>query len=167
MIIFALTVGWLYRQYPSSYPISKCGYFSMWPAASPYVTTVGKHLDRSIKWDLIMNISTGGTRFSSATSEIVDSSDAGGYITSGGGFSFMNKAPSFQSAAISSYFSHDTPRQTKTQRYSSTNRGYPDLSLLAESFRKLSLIKATTSLSCRLLPRRSPYALNVHEICLL
>lgn len=72
------------------------------------------------------------------TPEIVCSSSTGSIITSGGGFSNNNKAPSFQSAAIASYLSKFSPTQSSYKAYDSGNRGYPDVSMPGNNYSKSS-----------------------------
>lgn len=87
-----------------------CEYQPSFPATVPYVTAVG---------------ATQGPE--SGLTETVCSSATGGVITSGGGFSTKFNAPSWQTSAISTYFS-----KLKTKPiagYSTTGRGYPDISL--------------------------------------
>ena len=88
-----------------------------------------------------LKILTGGTRHGLSTGFPEISNDAchGGYITSGGGFSHYSSAPSFQQDAISSYFSKVSPTQSTVQPYNRSNRGYPDVSMASESFRKFNI----------------------------
>ena len=69
-----------------------CGYVANFPADSPYVTAVG---------------ATQGNPLTG--SEIVCQGNQGGSITSGGGFSTLYPAPSWQTAAIAQYFKVVTP----------------------------------------------------------
>jgi tripeptidyl-peptidase-1 len=88
----------------------KCGYVPNFPCTSPYVTAVG---------------ATQGPE--SGTEEIACTSDQGGSITTGGGFSDVIPAPSYQKAAISAYFKALNSSQQPTTGYSTTGRGYPDI----------------------------------------
>merc|ERR1711904_96851 len=65
-------------------------------------------------------------------SEIVCSSQTGGVITSGGGFSTKFEAPSWQKAAISSYFSTVSPQPVSG--YSTSGRGYPDIAMAGHNY---------------------------------
>ena len=69
---------------------------------------------------------------------MVCQSDAGSAITSGGGFSYYNAAPKFQTKAISSYFSNVVPRpvQSYAYPYVPTNRGYPDVAAAGNLYGK-------------------------------
>ncbi len=62
--------------------------------------------------------------------ETVCSGGTNGVITSGGGFSTLYKAPSWQTSAISSYFKKKTP----VAGYNINGRGYPDISLLGVDY---------------------------------
>jgi tripeptidyl-peptidase-1 len=88
---------------------SKCGYGPQFPASSPYVTAVGATLGPE----------TGST-------EIGCSVDAGGEVTSGGGFSVFSRFQSWQTTAISQYFLGvvQTPF-SPVRGYSTNGRGYP------------------------------------------
>merc|ERR1712217_16406 len=65
-------------------------------------------------------------------SEIVCSSQTGGVITTGGGFSTKFDAPSCQQAAISSYFSTVSPQPVSG--YSTSGRGYPDIAMAGHNY---------------------------------
>eukprot|EP01038_Epipyxis_sp_PR26KG_P006001 gene6001-8263_t len=93
---------------------SKCGYNPIFPASSPYVTTLG------------------GTKVSSASVEVTCQSDNGGEITTGGGVSDYYGTPSWQSDSFKSYFAANL--QSFPSGYSLVGRGYPDLSLLAYNY---------------------------------
>lgn len=112
--------GSLFR---SRLPLDGCGYYAMFPASSFYVTTVGA--------------TQGGSdvQNSHRSEEIACSSKTGGQITSGGGFSGVVPAPTFQLPFISSYFNHfnttNIPTQSTYRGYDASKRGYPDVSLVA------------------------------------
>ena len=62
-------------------------------------------------------------------------SNKGGVITTGGGFSDYIAAPSWQSSQIKKYFqTASNDGETPVSGYSTTGRGYPDVSLLAASY---------------------------------
>ena len=91
-----------------------CGYFPQFPASSPYVITVGATQDN-------LNLNN--------KPEIAASRLTGCGITTGGGFSKVYPASSFQQTAIASYFTKYTPPVSTVQPYSLTGRGYPDVSM--------------------------------------
>ena len=68
--------------------------------------------------------------------EITCQSDLGGIITSGGGFSTYYPRPDWQSANVTGYFSKvvGTPL-APIPGYSTTGRGYPDLSLAGTAYK--------------------------------
>jgi len=86
-----------------------CGYSPSFPATSAYVTAVG---------------ATQGAE--SGLPETACQSDTGGVITTGGGFSTIFSAPSWQTSAIATYFS---TAKTPATGYNTQGRGYPDVSL--------------------------------------
>ena len=89
----------------------ECGYHPSFPASSPYVTAVG---------------ATQGPE--SDLEEIACQSNEGGVITTGGGFSTIFDAPSYQTSAISNYFDSLSRSQTPVSGYATSGRGYPDIS---------------------------------------
>lgn len=91
---------------------STCGYTPSFPASSPYVTAVGATMGPESNKD-----------------EISCTSDAGGVITTGGGFSTLFKAPSYQTDAISTYFNTLTAAQKPASGYVADGRGYPDVAM--------------------------------------
>jgi len=95
-----------------------CGYTPSFPATSPYVTAVG---------------ATKGAE--SGGPEVVCQWDGAGVITSGGGFSTLYTAPAFQSSAISNYLS--TVSTKPVSGYSTTGRGYPDVSLAGYAYQTI------------------------------
>ncbi len=95
----------------------KCAYNPSFPASSPYVLAVG---------------ATQGPE--SGTTEIACTSDQGGVITTGGGFSTIFAAPSYQSSAISGYFSGLSSSQQPAAGYVATGRGYPDVSMAGYNY---------------------------------
>jgi tripeptidyl-peptidase I len=111
-----------------------CGYYSLYPASSPFVTSVG------------------GTQ---GRVEVACQSDKGGKITTGGGFSNYYTAPDYQKNNVKQYFMETTPYQDSSvanQFFNASNRGYPDISSLAAYYSvviggKLYLTTAGTSAS--------------------
>jgi len=105
---------------------SFCGYGPLFPASSPYVTTVG------------------GTQ--GYPEQVPSQCDLGGLITTGGGFSNMYSTPSWQEADVAAYFEnvsqlpYNTSDVSIDDYYSHTDsviirgtynpygRGYPDVS---------------------------------------
>lgn len=106
--------GWFPRYYGSSF----CGYYAMFPASSPYVTTVGG----------TMGPENGYTEVACQPTGSIEN----GTITSGGGFSAFYAQPAWQVSHINEYFVkvQNTP-QTPKSGYNRYGRGYPDISLLA------------------------------------
>lgn len=94
---------------------SKCAYTPSFPASSPYVTAVGA----------TQGGVTGGE-------EIVCSSNTGGQITTGGGFSTKYDAPDYQKNAISDYFSKVSP--APVSGYAKSGRGYPDVAMAGHNY---------------------------------
>jgi len=94
---------------------SACAYTPSFPASSPYVTAVGA----------TQGGVTGGT-------ETVCSSQTGGVITSGGGFSTKFDAPSYQKSAISEYFK--TVSTQPVSGYVTGGRGYPDVAMAGHNY---------------------------------
>jgi len=88
---------------------SKCGYSPSFPATSRYVTAVG---------------ATQGAE--SGTTETACMSNTDGVITTGGGFSTIFAAPSWQTSTIADYFKAAT---APVSGYATGGRGYPDVSL--------------------------------------
>lgn len=82
------------------------------------------------------------------TPEIVCSLASGSGITAGGGFSASFSAPTFQKSAISSYVSKFTAKQSSYRPYNSSNRGYPDVALAADTYSKLIAILIWNNYEC-------------------
>lgn len=102
--------GFLVRSLGRTY----CGYYSMFPASCPYVTAVG---------------GTQGPEINNGA-EVACSVSTGSIITTGGGFSTAYTRPSFQSSEVTSFLS----RTTASSGYSTSGRGYPDISTLANKY---------------------------------
>lgn len=98
--------------FQARYNKRKCGYNPSFPATSPYVTAIG---------------ATQGPE--SGTTEIACASDTGGVITTGGGFSTVFDAPSYQTATIASYMSSLPSEQQPAAGYAVNGRGYPDIAM--------------------------------------
>ncbi len=107
------TNGESYCACPGVFSDLTSGYNPSFPATSPYVTAVG---------------ATQGPTCDAP--ETACASPTGGLITTGGGFSDYFAAPSYQKKAISSYFSNNTA----VSGYSTTGRGYPDISIIGVDY---------------------------------
>lgn len=94
-----------------------CGYTPSFPASCPYVTAVG---------------ATQGPE--SDKEEVACTSDNGGIITTGGGFSTLFDAPSYQTDAVSGYFSSLGAAQKPVSGYASGGRGYPDVAMAGYNY---------------------------------
>jgi len=96
-----------------------CGFSPSYPATSPYVTSVG---------------ATQGPE--AGQPEIGCSSSTSGLITSGGGFSTVWTAPSYQQSVVNAYLSqsNSTGMMPPTSAYVAGGRGYPDVALLGHSY---------------------------------
>lgn len=118
----------------------RCAPFApVWPASSPYVTSVGATMiSNRISEICSGNVFAMGTNSSmpflcpdSNIAEIVCSTRRGAMITSGGGFSERFARPSYQRAAVEEYL-----EQIGIQNASLFNRGgraYPDLSAVGQN----------------------------------
>lgn len=104
--------GWLAR---GNY--SACGYFPMWPATSPYVTAVG---------------GTQGPE--SGQPDVGCSSDTGGVITSGGGFSNVYPTPLWQYGPVLGDYFDEIALIEPVAGFNLTGRAYPDVSAMAYNY---------------------------------
>jgi tripeptidyl-peptidase-1 len=89
---------------------TKCGYHPSFPASSPYVTAVGA--------------TQGGVN---GGAEVACSSDTGGQITTGGGFSTKYTVPSYQTDAIQGYMASSAGKDAASGY--TNGRGYPDIAM--------------------------------------
>lgn len=103
---------------------NKCLYNPSFPASSPYVTAVG---------------ATQGPE--NYQNEIACQSNTGGGITTGGGFSNLMSAPSFQTKAMKGYINTASTGTTSTgtstapvSGYNAAGRGFPDISVLGYNY---------------------------------
>lgn len=87
------------------------------PATIPYITAIG---------------ATQGPEFNQP--EIACTSQTGGLITTGGGFSIYFPRPSYQDAAVQAYLSR-APNLPPTSMFNSKGRGYPDVAILGHNYR--------------------------------
>jgi tripeptidyl-peptidase-1 len=94
---------------------SYCAYSPSFPASCPYVTAVG---------------ATQGPE--EGSEEIAESSDTGGLITTGGGFSTLFDVPSYQKEATSTYLNNVSPKPVSG--YNAGGRGIPDVALLGHNY---------------------------------
>lgn len=94
---------------------SLCGFSPSYPATSPFVTAVG---------------ATQGPELGKA--EVAESSATGGLITSGGGFSRSYPAPAYQQASVAAFLAGSNI--PPLDQFTSTGRGYPDVSLLGHNY---------------------------------
>eukprot|EP01034_Spumella_vulgaris_P029131 gene29131-36124_t len=91
------------------------GYFPYFPAASPYVTTVGATMGPE-----------------TLTPEVACEAQLGGVITTGGGFSTYYPQPSWQTQAVANYFGNLTSQPVKG--FNVKGRAYPDVSLIGVDY---------------------------------
>jgi tripeptidyl-peptidase I len=96
---------------------NKCGYNPSFPASSPYVTAVG---------------ATQGPE--NDETEIACTSATGGGITTGGGFSTIFNAPSYQTNAVAGYFAGLPANEQPVAGYNTAGRGYPDISMAGYNY---------------------------------
>ncbi|KAJ0409226.1 hypothetical protein P43SY_006723 [Pythium insidiosum] len=100
--------------------IESCSRFvAMFPASSPYVTSVGA---TSLK----------RTRDPAVFDERVTSAADGALITSGGGFSAIFEQPPYQRDAVRSYLL--SQRKDTAGMFNARGRAYPDISALGHAF---------------------------------
>jgi tripeptidyl-peptidase-1 len=96
-----------------------------WPSGNPYITTVGA--------TIILNAEDFAKPFFKTSEEVVCSSEVGGIITTGGGFSNVYAMPDYQREAVSAYLK--TSRVPTTPGFfNASGRAYPDISALGASF---------------------------------
>lgn len=96
-------------------------FLAMFPASSPYVTTVGA--------------TTFYREHDGNITEKPTSVDDGGFITSGGGFSSLFPRPSYQDEFVKAYLKHasDPPRPV-APRFPRNGRAYPDVAACGHGF---------------------------------
>lgn len=97
---------------------SKCdgAFVPSFPATAPYITAVG---------------ATMGAESNQA--EVACTSDAGGIITTGGGFSTVFDQPSYQKQAVENYL-NSGPSLPSSDKFVATGRGYPDVAFAGYNF---------------------------------
>eukprot|EP01035_Chromulina_nebulosa_P018025 gene18025-23666_t len=113
--------GYLWES--TSFDINTCGYYAMFPASSPFVTTIGGTMG---------GMETTGSK----SPEVACQSSAGASITTGGSFSQNFSALSFMTTAQNKYFSTVSTAITQSpyQMYIQGNRGYPDLAMASSRY---------------------------------
>eukprot|EP00474_Spongospora_subterranea_P008696 CRZ09154.1 hypothetical protein [Spongospora subterranea] len=95
-----------------------CGAAPNFPASCPYVTAVG---------------ATQGVE--SGTDEVSCSSETGGIITSGGGFSSCFDVPRYQRSAVQSFYRNSAPSALPNpSTYNKNGRGIPDVAMLGYNY---------------------------------
>ena len=88
-----------------------CGTFNPgYPAASPYITSVG------------------GTYINTLLAEEI------GWGDSGGGFSFAYNVPDYQKDKVTKYLSNQGSKLPSSKIFNSKGRGYPDISALSTNY---------------------------------
>jgi tripeptidyl-peptidase-1 len=95
---------------------SYCGFNPSFPATCPYVTAVG---------------ATMGPEFGQP--EVACTSNNGGLITTGGGFSIYFKRPAYQDAAVKQYLAN-APNLPPTSMFNANGRGYPDVAIMGHNY---------------------------------
>uniref|UniRef100_A0A7S1CNE9 subtilisin n=1 Tax=Bicosoecida sp. CB-2014 TaxID=1486930 RepID=A0A7S1CNE9_9STRA len=93
-----------------------CGFNPSYPATAPHVTAVG---------------ATQGPE--AGTTEVACSSNTGGGITTGGGFSAIYPQPSWQSSQVAGYLAN-APNLPPKSMFASTGRGYPDVAAMGHNY---------------------------------
>jgi len=96
---------------------SQCGFTPSFPATSPYSTSVG---------------ATQGPE--SGQPEIACSSETGGIVTTGGGFSTYVKRPDWQDTAVHAYLNNPANKVPPRSMFSSQGRAYPDIAGLGYNY---------------------------------
>eukprot|EP00698_Gefionella_okellyi_P021022 TRINITY_DN6700_c0_g1_i1.p1 TRINITY_DN6700_c0_g1~~TRINITY_DN6700_c0_g1_i1.p1 ORF type:complete len:615 (-),score=127.44 TRINITY_DN6700_c0_g1_i1:91-1935(-) len=118
--------------------------YPVFPAASPYVTTVGATMLTSNTW--IAEESAAGvyqapqicfgdslTCANNTASALVACAYPASGITSGGGFSAYAAQPTWQSSVVTSYL-HSGVALPSPSLFTATNRAYPDVAVIGDSF---------------------------------
>ncbi|OQS02453.1 tripeptidyl-peptidase [Thraustotheca clavata] len=106
-----------------------------WPTSSPFLTSVGATM-------YMRKTQSSGYFFTNE--EVVCSSDLGGLITSGGGFSNKYARPSYQDTAVGRYLVSPTAPSSTNGYYNASGRAYPDVTAFGANFKVV--IHGTTSL---------------------
>jgi len=93
----------------------RCGFHPMFPAACPFLTSVGATMGPE-----------------NNTDEISASFDSGSLATSGGGFSRIFSRPAWQNKAVKTYL--EKHNDVKPETFAVHGRGYPDVAVLANNY---------------------------------
>jgi tripeptidyl-peptidase-1 len=96
-------------------PSKQCTINPLFPASSPYVTTVGGTMGPEI-----------------GAEEVASSIKNGASFTSGGGFSNLDPRPRYQNRVVKKFLS--SYNNVKTKRFTSWGRAYPDVSFLSNNY---------------------------------
>jgi len=99
-----------------------------YPAASPYITSVGgTQIDQASGQAALPNPPKGCTGHNCASSGDEEAvSYAQAHYASGGGFSFVAPAPSYQTSAVAAYFQSGV-QLPPASYYNAQGRGFPDV----------------------------------------
>jgi tripeptidyl-peptidase-1 len=101
--------------FPARTDPSQCGFFPAFPASCPYITSVGGTMGPE-----------------SNQPEVACTSNNGGLITTGGGFSNIFSQPSYQSSAVAQFLNGGN--LPPSNMWNQTGRGYPDVAVLAHNY---------------------------------
>ncbi|PRP79663.1 hypothetical protein PROFUN_10563 [Planoprotostelium fungivorum] len=102
--------------FPARQDPSQCGFVPSFPATSPYVLAVGATMGPE-----------------AGNPEIACTSDAGGLITTGGGFSVTFNRPSYQDKAVQNYLAN-APNLPDQSHFAVNGRAYPDVAALGHNY---------------------------------
>jgi tripeptidyl-peptidase-1 len=115
------------RSQPSSVTSAPCDRFlAMFPASSPYVTSVGAT-------SIDMELSGGTTSDGKFPERVTSTSDDDALITSGGGFSELFAMPEYQRRAVESYLLF-ADSSGLTPMFNISGRAYPDIAAVGHAF---------------------------------
>merc|ERR1740121_2228053 len=110
---------------------------AMFPASSPWVTAVGGTQMAKAATPVCSYADDSVTVSCHDEGEVVCTSDKGGGITSGGGFSAVFDRPWYQVGVVEEYIQQtDSPLPPKDGhwRYNTSGRAYPDISAAASNY---------------------------------
>eukprot|EP01105_Mastigella_eilhardi_P002488 TRINITY_DN130_c0_g1_i2.p1 TRINITY_DN130_c0_g1~~TRINITY_DN130_c0_g1_i2.p1 ORF type:complete len:592 (-),score=153.93 TRINITY_DN130_c0_g1_i2:45-1784(-) len=102
---------------PARSSAASCGFNPQYPGQLPHVVSVG---------------ATMGPEYSST--EIACTSNVGGLITTGGGFSNLFETPDYQTNATAYYIAHGPNMPPASAKWNSKGRGYPDVAMLGHNY---------------------------------
>jgi len=147
---------------------------SMFPAASPYVTTCGAtsiepstNATQRVKYDAssIPPICTNAEyqcECSTSTNEQVASINNTAEFCSGGGFSDYFARPSYQDNAVTSYLKSGVKLPDTSYGWNPANRGYPDIAAVGENI--CVMTGDSTSASCEMVGGTSAAAPHISAL---